>query len=48
MILWRLSVKVADALCFYTDSYRAAGIEGEREAGSTGQLADVTSEPDPS
>lgn len=33
---------------FYADTYGAAGIEGEREAGSPGQLADVSREPDPS
>lgn len=30
-----------------TDTYRATGIEGTREAGSSGQLADVTSRLDP-
>lgn len=30
-----------------TDTYRATGNERTREAGPSGQLADVTSKPDP-
>lgn len=33
--------------CGCTDSCRAAGIEQSREAGASGQLADVTSRFDP-